>query len=56
MDRDLSSVQEVRELLARADATLPAMRELSQKDVDRITEAMADAGYKAAESLAKMAV
>lgn len=56
MDRDLSSVQEVRELLTRADATLPAMRELSQKDVDRITEAMADAGYKAAESLAKMAV
>lgn len=56
MDRDLSSVQEVRELLERAEATVPAMRELSQKDVDRITEAMADAGYKAAESLAKMAV
>ncbi len=56
MDRDLSSVQEVRELLQRAEATMPAMRELSQKDVDRITEAMAEAGYQAAESLAKMAV
>ncbi len=56
MDRDLSSVQEVRELLIRADAVTPQMRELSQKEVDRITEAMADAGYKAAESLAKMAV
>ncbi|MBU0517709.1 acetaldehyde dehydrogenase (acetylating) [bacterium] len=56
MDRDLSSVQEVRELLAKADAVLPALRDLSQKEVDRITEAMADAGFKAAESLAKMAI
>ena len=30
MDRDLSSVQEVRELLTRAQATLPALRELTQ--------------------------
>jgi acetaldehyde dehydrogenase (acetylating) len=56
MDRDLSSVQEVRELLARAEAVAPQLRELSQKDVDKITEAMADAGYAASESLAKMAV
>ncbi|TKJ36866.1 acetaldehyde dehydrogenase (acetylating) [candidate division LCP-89 bacterium B3_LCP] len=56
MDRDLSSVQEVRELLSRAESTLPALKELSQEDVNRITEAMADAGYQAAESLAKMAV
>jgi acetaldehyde dehydrogenase (acetylating) len=56
MDRDLTSVQEVRELLTRAQATLPALRELTQDDVNRITEAMAEAGYQAAESLAKMAV
>ncbi len=56
MDRDLTSVQEVRELLTRAEAVVPALRALSQKDVDRITEAMADAGYIAAESLAKIAV
>lgn len=56
MDRDLSSVQEVRELLTRAEATMPALRELSQKDVDRVTEAMAEAGFQAAERLAKMAV
>jgi len=56
MDRDLRSVQEVRELLAKAEAALPALRELSQKDVNKITEAMAEAGYQASERLAKMAV
>ncbi|MCX6639618.1 MAG: acetaldehyde dehydrogenase (acetylating) [bacterium] len=56
MDRDLSSVQEVRDLLARAEAALPALKALSQKDVDRITAAMAEAGYQSAERLAKMAV
>ncbi len=56
MDRDLSSVQEVRELLSRAHAALPALKELTQQDVNKITEAMAEAGYQAAERLAKMAV
>lgn len=56
MDRDLSSVQEVRDLLVRAEAALPALKKLTQKDVNRITEAMADAGFQAAERLAKLAV
>ncbi|RJP75886.1 MAG: aldehyde dehydrogenase family protein [Candidatus Zixiibacteriota bacterium] len=56
MDKDLSSVQEVRDLLARAQAAQDQLRDLSQKDVDRITLAMAEAGEKAAERLAKMAV
>ena len=56
MDRDLRSVQEVRELLAKAEAAMPALRELSQKDVNKITEAMAQAGFQASERLAKMAV
>jgi acetaldehyde dehydrogenase (acetylating) len=56
MDKDLSSVQEARDLLARSQAALEALKELTQKDVDRITEAMAEAGYQAAERLAKLAI
>lgn len=56
MDKDLSSVQEARDLLARSETAAAALKDLSQKQVDQITEAMAEAGYQAAERLAKLAV
>ena len=55
MDKDLASVQEARELLARADKAARAFRGASQADVDRIVTAMAKAASAAAERLARLA-
>jgi acetaldehyde dehydrogenase (acetylating) len=56
MDKDLASVQEARELLARAHAAQRAFARASQADVDRIVTAMARAASAAAERLARLAV
>lgn len=55
-DSDLLSIQEGRDLLARAHAAQKLYRKFDQARVDRITLAMVEAGAAAAESLARLAV
>ncbi|HEY6953166.1 MAG TPA: aldehyde dehydrogenase family protein [Bacteroidota bacterium] len=54
-DKDLQSVQEARDLVARAKEAQLAFRSFSQEKVDAVVKAMVDAGYAAAEKLGKMA-
>lgn len=56
MDKDLQSVQEVRTLTQTAYNAHLEFKHFTQTQVDKIVKAMADAGYAAAEHLAKMAV
>lgn len=56
IDKDLQSVQEVRELLKQAKSAQQEYRFYNQEQVDKIVKAMAEAGYNASEKLAKMAV
>ncbi|MCX6121764.1 MAG: aldehyde dehydrogenase family protein [Ignavibacteriales bacterium] len=56
MDKDLQSIQEARDLLTRAKEAQLAFKSYTQEKVDKIVKAMADAGFNAAEKLAKMAV
>jgi acetaldehyde dehydrogenase (acetylating) len=55
-DRDLASIQEVRDLLRRASAAQKAFSQFDQEAVDRVTKAMVDAGVRSAAMLAKLAV
>ncbi len=55
MDKDLSSVQEARDLVQKAHEAWKTWRRASQEEVDRVCAAMADAGYQAAERLGRMA-
>lgn len=55
MDQDLSSIQESRDTVARAYEAWKAWSHASQADVDRVCEAMADAGYQASERLGRLA-
>lgn len=55
-DRDLLSVQEVRDRIKKAQVAFEACKELSQEQIDKIVKAMADAAYAHAKELAKMAV
>ena len=55
LDRDLVSVQEVRNLVARAKEAQKKMSELSQEQLDSICKAISRAGAQNAEMLAKMA-
>lgn len=56
MDRDLQSIQEVRDLVARAKAAQQQLAEFSQEQLDSICRSIAEACAAAAEPLAKMAV
>jgi len=56
MDKDLQSIQEARDLLGRAKEAQLAFKSFTQDKVDKVVKAMADAGFSAAEKLAKMAV
>ena len=56
MDADLASVQEARDLMARAAEAQRAFARVSQADVDRVVTAMAQAASAAAERLARLAV
>ena len=56
MDKDLLSIQEARDLASKAKAAQLEFKHFTQDQVDQIVKAMADAGYAAAEKLAKMAV
>jgi acetaldehyde dehydrogenase (acetylating) len=55
MDKDLQSIQEARELVRRASEAQHQFKTASQEQVDRIVEAMASAGARDAERLAKVA-
>ncbi len=55
LDRDLKSLQEVRDLLQRAHDAQKIYRGFSQERVDRICEAMVDAGWQNSRYLAELA-
>ena len=54
-DKDLLSVQEVRDLVSAAKEAQAELAEKSQEDVDRIVKSIADAGVRNAARLAVMA-
>ncbi|MCX8011367.1 MAG: aldehyde dehydrogenase family protein, partial [Ignavibacteria bacterium] len=55
LDKDLQSIQEVRNLCKRAKEAQLEFKHYTQTQVDKIVKSMADAGYEAREKLAKMA-
>jgi acetaldehyde dehydrogenase (acetylating) len=55
-DRDLVSIQEARELVARASEAQKAFAKFSQEQVDAVVAACAEAATNAAEQLARVAV
>lgn len=54
-DRDLSSIQEVRDLVEKAKNAQKELKLKSQKEINEIVKAMADEAYKESDRLAKMA-
>ena len=54
-DKDLLSVQEVRELVATAKAAQKEFAKFTQEQVDKIVKSIADAGVRNAKRLAKLA-
>lgn len=56
LDRDLVTIQEVRDLLRRASAAQKLFLQFDQESVDRVTKAMVEAGVRASRSLANQAV
>lgn len=56
MDRDLQSIQEVRDLVARAKEAEKVLSTFPQEKLDEICEAVAEACMEHAEELAKVAV
>ena len=55
LDKDLQSIQEMRELVQKAKQAQLEFRAYDQVRVDRIVKAMVDAGFEAAERLGRMA-
>lgn len=55
LDKDLQSIQEMRDLVQKAKQAQLEFRAYDQTRVDRIVKAMADAGFEAAERLGRMA-
>jgi len=55
-DRDLASISEARALARAARQAQPLLAELTQEQIDRIVQAMAEAATLQAEPLARMAV
>ena len=55
LDKDLLSIQEARNIAAKAKEAQLEYQHFSQQQVDKIVKAMAEAGYQASEKLAKMA-
>jgi acetaldehyde dehydrogenase (acetylating) len=55
LDKDLSSIQEARDLANVAQEAFQTWRHASQDEVDRVCAAMAEAGYQASERLGRMA-
>ncbi len=55
LDKDLQSIQEMRDLVQKAKKAQLEFKAYDQQRVDRIVKAMADAGFEAAERLGRMA-
>ncbi len=55
VDKDLRSIQEVRELTAKAKEAQLEYKHFNQQQVDKVVKAVADAAYAEAERLAKLA-
>ena len=55
LDKDLSSIQEARDLVTQAYQAWQAWKSASQVEVDRVCAAMAEAGYAASERLGRLA-
>jgi len=55
LDKDLQSIQEVRNLTRTAKEAQAEFKHFTQEQVDKVVEAMAEAGVREAERLAKMA-
>ena len=55
-DKDLISIQQARELIAKAKDAFLEYKNYPQEQVDKIVKAMFEAGYEASERLAKLAV
>ncbi len=55
MDKDLSSIQEARDLVAAAYEAWQVWSHASQQEVDRVCAAMAEAGYQASDRLGRLA-
>jgi acetaldehyde dehydrogenase (acetylating) len=55
LDKDLSSIQEARELVQTAYTAWQEWAHASQDQVDRVCAAMAEAGFQASERLGRMA-
>ena len=55
LDKDLSSIQEARDLAQKAYEAWKSWSHASQAEVDRVCAAMAEAGYQAAERLGRLA-
>ena len=55
LDKDLLSIQEARNLAAKAKEAQLEYKHFSQQQVDKIVKAMAEAGFASSEKLAKMA-
>lgn len=56
IDKDLQSVQEVRDLISTAKSAQTEFKHFNQEQVDRIIKAMADSAFEAAEKLAQFAI
>ncbi len=56
IDKDLASIQEVRNLLKVAKVAQEKLAKMSQEEIDKIVKAIAEASAANAEKLAKMAV
>lgn len=56
LDKDLSSIQEVRQLLKKATEAQKVLAKMSQEQIDSICKAIAKAGYDNRRLLAEMAV
>src|SRR5512135_3845228 len=55
-DKDLSSIQEARDLVQAAYNAWQEWSHASQEQVDRVCAAMADAGFQASERLGRLAL
>lgn len=56
LDKDLLAIQEMRDAVRQANTAQAAYMQYSQQQVDTIVKAVADAAFKEAERLGKMAV
>jgi len=55
LDKDLSSIQEARDLAQKAHEAWKSWSHASQAEVDRVCAAMAEAGFQAAERVGRLA-